>query len=72
MGHLKTSAQTIILNLLPMNLRHSSKTGGSIIVPHQLVTPQLNGHAELAVKAAKQIIMGNLSPNGDLNNDKTA
>ena len=48
------------------------KNWGSIIVPHQLVTPQLNGHAELAVKAAKQIIMGNLSPNGDLNNDKTA
>ena len=31
--------------------------------------PQSNGRAEVAVKAAKRLLMSNISPNGDLNND---
>ena len=31
--------------------------------------PQSNGRAEVAVKGAKRLLMANVSPNGDLNND---
>ena len=31
--------------------------------------PQSNGRAEVAVKAAKRLLMSNISPTGDLNND---
>ena len=31
--------------------------------------PQSNGRAEVADKAAKRLLMSNISPNGDLNND---
>ena len=31
--------------------------------------PQSNERAEVAVKAAKRLLMSNISPNGDLNND---
>ena len=32
--------------------------------------PSSNGRAELAVKSTKRLLMDNISPNGDLNNDK--
>ena len=31
--------------------------------------PQSNGHAEVAVKAAKRLLVANMSPSGNLNND---
>ena len=31
--------------------------------------PQSNGRAEVAVKVAKRLLMANISPSGDLNND---
>ena len=31
--------------------------------------PQLNGRAKVAVKVAKRLLMSNISPSGDLNND---
>ena len=31
--------------------------------------PQSNGRAEVAVKAAKRLLMANVSPSGDLNHD---
>ena len=34
--------------------------------------PQSNGRAELAVKVAKRIILGNSDPNGDINNELVA
>ena len=34
--------------------------------------PQSNGRAELAVKVAKKIILGNSEPNGDINNELVA
>ena len=34
--------------------------------------PQSNGRAELAVKVAKRIILGNSEPNGDINNELVA
>lgn len=33
---------------------------------------QSNGRAELAVKAAKRIVFGNMNPDGSLNNDRAA
>ena len=32
--------------------------------------PQSNGRAELAVKTGKRLIMENVGPSGDLNNDR--
>ena len=34
--------------------------------------PQSNGRAELAVKTAKKILLGNCEPNGDIDNDRVA
>ena len=34
--------------------------------------PQSNGRAELAVKVAKRILLENVGPRGDINNDKVA
>ena len=31
--------------------------------------PQFNGRVEVALKAAKRLLMSNISPNADLNND---
>ena len=44
-------------------------------VKHRLLSvafPQSNGRAEVAVKAAKQIIHNNISPHGSLDNDEAA
>ena len=73
MGHQKNSAQMVGPNSHSLNFSHSSRIGEFIVVLHQLVIHnQEKGHAELAVKTSKRIIMDNTSVNDDLNNNKAA
>ena len=61
--------QMEVLNFLQLATQQFFTTWG---VKHRVSSayfPQSNGRAEVAVKAAKRLLMANVSPSGDLNDD---